>query len=79
MELIGLLDCRLVLAFDHFDADRSGFIDKAEFAQLSADLGELLDDEELSDAVKEIDSSNPLSLLSPLLLPSDPIRLVCRW
>jgi hypothetical protein len=45
------------LAFDHFDADHSGFIDKAEFASLSADLGELLDDQELSDAVKEIDVS----------------------
>lgn len=44
-------------AFDHFDADASGFIDKAEFAALSADLGELLDDDELSAAVKEIDSS----------------------
>ncbi len=44
-------------AFDHFDADGSGFIDKAEFAALSSDLGELLDDEELTAAVKEIDSS----------------------
>lgn len=44
-------------AFDHFDADASGFIDKAEFAALSADLGELLDDEELAAAVKEIDVS----------------------
>lgn len=44
-------------AFDHFDADASGFIDKAEFAALSADLGELLDDDELAAAVKEIDVS----------------------
>jgi len=44
-------------AFDHYDADGSGFIDKAEFVGLSSDLGELLDDDELVAAIKEIDVS----------------------
>jgi hypothetical protein len=44
-------------AFDHFDSDGSGFIDKAEFAALSSDLGEVLDDAELAGAIKAIDIS----------------------
>jgi hypothetical protein len=44
-------------AFDYFDSDGSGFIDALEFASLSADLGEVLDDNELSAAVKAIDVS----------------------
>jgi EF-hand domain pair len=44
-------------AFDQFDTDKSGFIDRAELAFLADYLGETWDSEELEAAMKAIDSS----------------------
>jgi hypothetical protein len=48
-------ECREV--FEQFDADHSGYIDKAELATLAAHLGEVLDEEELEDALRAMDKS----------------------
>lgn len=44
-------------AFEHFDKDKSGFIDRNELQLLADELGETLDDAELEAAMKEIDVS----------------------
>lgn len=44
-------------AFEAFDKDHSGFIDKSELASLANELGETLDDDELAAALKAIDIS----------------------
>jgi len=41
-------------AFDTFDTDKSGYIEKQELSALSAELGELLDDDELTTAFSQI-------------------------
>ena len=41
--------------FDKFDVDGSGAIDKDELAKLSEELGHPLNDEELEEALKDLD------------------------
>ena len=48
---------RVRALFAHYDADASGLIDRHEFAALVADLGEVLDEAELTAALAAIDSS----------------------
>jgi len=43
------------VAFDKYDADGSGAIDKEELALLSKELGNELTDEELEKALKDLD------------------------
>jgi Ca2+-binding EF-hand superfamily protein len=43
------------VAFDKYDADGSGAIDKDELAQLSKELGHELTGEELEKALKDLD------------------------
>lgn len=42
-------------AFDRFDKDGSGAIDKSELSQLSLELGHPLNDEQLGKALKDLD------------------------
>ncbi len=44
-------------AFNDFDVDKSGYIDKSELSLLATDLGAALDDRELESAYKQIDTS----------------------
>jgi Ca2+-binding EF-hand superfamily protein len=66
--------CRqLVAVFNLYDSDGSGFIDRHEFELLLADLGELCSSNEITQALKVIDTSNDglisLSGTSGIVLP----------
>lgn len=43
--------------FDSFDTDKSGFIDSAELAAVSKELGRTMDDAELEECLKDLDQN----------------------
>lgn len=45
-------------AFDVFDADGNGYIDKSELGEVLRQLGEEVDEEQLNDMMKAADSNN---------------------
>jgi len=53
-----ILRDQVTVAFNKFDADGSGAIDKEELGELSKELGQELTDDELVKALKRLDVNN---------------------
>ena len=63
---LGLDDLQLATIrryFTQYDPEQSGSIDKSELGNLSIDLGDPLDDDELADAVDALDKVRGVGLI----------------